>query len=245
MAVVVDDLHCWFGAIKALDGISLRIPTGISFGMLGPNGSGKTTLIRVLVGLVTPQKGTATVLGEQPSRRIANRVGYMPQLAALYQDLSVSENVGFFAQVYGIRQRDERRVRTEEIIKLVDLWERRNELVMNLSGGMRQRVSLACALVHKPQMLFLDEPTVGLDPALRVVFWEYFRSLTRQGVTIAVSSHTMDDAARCDQLAFLRAGRVIAQGTPEELRAATGDPGVDLEAAFLHFASTQEAADVH
>jgi ABC-2 type transport system ATP-binding protein len=147
--------------------------------------------------------------------------------------------------VYGIRQRDERRVRTEEIIKLVDLWERRNELVMNLSGGMRQRVSLACALVHKPQMLFLDEPTVGLDPALRVVFWEYFRSLTRQGVTIAVSSHTMDDAARCDQLAFLRAGRVIAQGTPEELRAATGDPGVDLEAAFLHFASTQEAADVH
>ena len=134
--------------------------------------------------------------------------------------------------------------RVEEIVRLVNLWERRKELVMNLSGGMRQRVSLACALVHRPRLLLLDEPTVGLDPQLRAAFWAYFRDLTRQGVTLVISSHTMDDAARCDRLAFLRDGRVIAQGAPMELRAATGDPEADLEAAFLYFADRKEIDDV-
>ena len=241
MAVVAEDLTHSFGDIKALDGLTLRIPEGVSFGLLGPNGAGKTTLIRVLVGLLKPQRGTALVLGERPSPRVASRIGYMPQLPALYGELSVAENVGFFAQVYGLKDREER---VEEIVRLVSLWERHKELVMNLSGGMRQRVSLACALVHRPRLLFLDEPTVGLDPQLRAVFWDYFRNLTRRGVTLVISSHTMDDAAHCDQLAFLRAGRGIAQGTPQELREATGDPDSDLEAAFLYFAQQEEGADV-
>lgn len=243
-SVLVDGVTCAFGQIKALDGLSLEIPRGVSFGFLGPNGAGKTTLIRVLVGLQKPHAGTALVLGRQPSPRIAQQIGYMPQLPALYNELSVTENVGFFAQVYGLSDHAQRIERVEEVVKLVNLWERRKELVMNLSGGMRQRVSLACALVHQPRLLFLDEPTVGLDPQLRAAFWTYFRDLTSQGVTLVISSHTMDDAARCDRLAFLRAGKVIAHGTPKELRAATGDPGTDLETAFLYFADRKETGDV-
>ena len=243
-AVSVKGLVFRYGRLNALDGLDLTIPKGVSFGLLGPNGAGKTTLIRVLVGLLKPQDGVAVVLGERPSPRVSRHIGYMPQLAALYNELSVTENLDFFAQVYGMRDRLKRRERVEEVSKLVDLWERRTELAMNLSGGMRQRLSLACALVHQPRLLFLDEPTVGLDPELRVVFWDYFHGLTRQGVTLVISSHTMDDAAHCDQLAFLRAGRVIAQGSPQELRAATGDPSVGLEEAFLYFARRKEQEHV-
>ena len=239
-AASTEGLNFRYGQLKALDGLDLIIPRGVSFGLLGPNGAGKTTLIRVLVGLLKPQGGIALVLGERPSPRVARYIGYMPQLAALYNELSVAENLEFFAQVYGMRDRDERQARVQEVAKLVDLWERRTELAMNLSGGMRQRLSLACALVHEPRLLFLDEPTVGLDPELRVVFWDYFHGLTRQGVTLVISSHTMDDAAHCDQLAFLREGRVIAQGTSQELRAATGDPQAGLEEAFLYFARRKE-----
>jgi ABC-2 type transport system ATP-binding protein len=239
-AILAEGLIFRYGKLNALDGLDLSIPRGVSFGLLGPNGAGKTTLIRVLVGLLKPQGGTALILGERPSPKVSSLIGYMPQLAALYNELSVAENLDFFAQVYGLRDRDQRRERVEEVSKLVELWERRSELAMNLSGGMRQRLSLACALVHQPQLLFLDEPTVGLDPELRVVFWDYFHGLTQQGATLVISSHTMDDAAHCDQLAFLRAGRVIAQGTPPELRAATGDPSVALEEAFLYFARRKE-----
>ncbi len=159
----------------------------------------------------------------------------MPQLSALYLELSVSENVEFFAQVYGLKDRADRTLSVERTVRLVDLWARRNDPVLKLSGGMRQRVSLACALVHQPRLLVLDEPTVGLDPELRVAFWEHFRTLTGEGVTIVVSSHTMDDAAHCDRLAFLREGRVVAEGTPGELVAASGAPKATLEEAFLHY----------
>ena len=243
-AVLARGLTFRYAKLNALDGLDLRIPRGVSFGLLGPNGAGKTTLIRVLVGLLRPQGGRALVLGEQPSSGVSSQIGYMPQLAALYNELSVLENVGFFAQVYGLGDRHKRRERVEDVVRLVGLWERRDELAMNLSGGMRQRVSLACALVHQPRLLFLDEPTVGLDPELRVVFWNYFHGLTKQGVTLVISSHTMDDAARCDQLAFLRAGRVIAQGTPQELRAATGNPDMGLEEAFLYLARRKDEVDV-
>jgi ABC-2 type transport system ATP-binding protein len=243
-SVVVEGLAHSFGSIKALDGLSVNIPRGRAFGLLGPNGAGKTTLIRVLVGLLSPRAGKVSVLGERPSPGIAGRIGYMPQLPALYNELSVTENIDFFARVYGMDDAAERTKRIEETITLVDLAERRKELVMNLSGGMRQRVSLACALVHGPELLFLDEPTVGLDPQLRVAFWEHFRQLTSGGTTLVISSHTMDDAAHCDLLAFLRAGRVIAQGSPAELRKATGKPAADLEAAFLHFATRKDDSDV-
>ncbi|MBI4180560.1 MAG: ABC transporter ATP-binding protein [Chloroflexi bacterium] len=226
--------------IKVLDKLSLQVPTGISFGLLGPNGAGKTTLIRLLVNLLKPESGSVRILGETLSNKTARFIGYMPQLHSLYTELSIIQNVDFFAKIYRMTNKAERTQHVEETIKLVDLWARRNDVVANLSGGMRQRVSLACAIVHHPPLLLLDEPTVGLDPELRVTFWEHFKTLTKQGVTIIVSSHTMDDAVHCDRLALMREGKVIAQGTPGELQRATGQAGATLEDAFLYFIRRKE-----
>jgi ABC-2 type transport system ATP-binding protein len=223
-----------------IDDMSLEIPAGISFGLLGPNGAGKTTLIRLLVGLLKPKSGSIRVLGEDLTRRTAKLIGYMPQLPSLYSELSIIQNVNFFARVYQMKEKSQRDKRVEEVIKLVDLWERRKDSVMRLSGGMKQRVSLACAIVHNPPLLFLDEPTVGLDPELRYTFWEHFANLTKQGTTLIVSSHTMDDANHCDRLALMRNGAVIAQGTPQELRQATGKKDANLEDAFLYFVNREE-----
>ncbi len=240
-AVEVADASFSYGSIRALDRLSLRIPVGISFGLLGPNGAGKTTLIRLLVGLLRSKHGQVRVLGEPPSSRTARRIGYMPQLHSLYSELSARQNLDFFARVYGIRDREQRARCVEDAIRLVDLWPRRNDAVSRLSGGMRQRVSLACAIVHRPPLLVLDEPIVGLDPELRAAFWEHFANLNRQGVTIIISSHTMDDAAHCDRLAFIRDGRLIAEGSPDDLRRQAG--AATLENAFLRFArmSNQDA----
>ena len=242
-AIKVDNLSFNYKNIKAVDQLSLEVPRGISFGVLGPNGSGKTTLIRLLVGLLRPQSGTIRTLGRPPSRQMSRHMGYMPQLASLYAELSIAQNVDFFARIYGLMDKAKRRKQVDEAIKLVELWSRRRDSVQKLSGGMKQRVSLACAIVHRPPLLFLDEPTVGVDPKLRVTFWEYFERLTRRGVTIIISSHTMDDAAHCDRLAFLRGGRIIAQGTPSELREATGEPEANLEDAFLYFVRYREKGD--
>jgi ABC-2 type transport system ATP-binding protein len=239
-AVEVNRLSFSYGRQKVLDGLSLEVPAGISFGLLGPNGAGKTTLIRLLVGLLKARAGTILTLGRKPSPRTAHLVGYMPQLPSLYAELSVIQNVEFFARIYRLRERKQRAKQVEEVIKLVDLWEDRNKSAGNLSGGMKQRASLACAIVHNPTLLFLDEPTVGLDPELRVTFWEYFSALTRQGATLVISSHTMDDAAHCDRLAFMRDGRVIALGSPDELRQATGQEEATLEDAFLYFVRREE-----
>ena len=159
----------------------------------------------------------------------------MPQLSALYQELSVRENVDFFARMYGMSDRGARGRSVDEAIDLVGLEPRSADTILNLSGGMRQRVSLAIALVHRPALLLLDEPTVGLDPDVRAVFWERFRRMADSGTTIMVSSHTMDDATHCDRLAFLRDGKVIALDTPSALRAATGRADASLEDAFIHF----------
>jgi ABC-2 type transport system ATP-binding protein len=234
-AVEVDKASFSYKNIKAINELTLEIPAGISFGLLGPNGAGKTTLIRLLVGLLKPKSGTIRILGQTPSRQTAHLIGYMPQLPSLYSELSIIQNVNFFARVYRMKDKSKRDKRVAEVIKLVDLRERRHDSVMKLSGGMKQRVSLACAIVHKPPLLFLDEPTVGLDPELRFTFWEHFAELTRQGTTLIVSSHTMDDAAHCDRLVFMRGGGVIAQGTPSELRKATGKKEASLEDAFLYF----------
>jgi len=235
LAVAVNKVSFSYKNIKAVDRLSLQVPRGISFGLLGPNGAGKTTLIRLLVGLSRPKSGTVKILGSPPSRRLARRIGYMPQLHSLYSELTILQNVDFFARIYGLKDKAKRRKRVEEIIKLVGLWPRRKDSVQKLSGGMKQRVSLACSIVHYPKVLFLDEPTVGLDPELRVTFWNYFNSLNKRGVTLIISSHTMDDAAHCDRLAFMRSGKVIAQGTPSELRQATREPEATLEDAFLYF----------
>jgi len=240
-AVEVNKVSFSYEKLKALDDLSLQVPTGISFGLLGPNGAGKTTLIRLLVGLLSPRTGSIKILGQKPSRQSAHLIGYMPQLHSIYTELTVRQNVDFFARVYLLNDRQERNRRVDETIKLVNLWERRDDAVLKLSGGMKQRVSLACAIVHNPPVLVLDEPTVGLDPELRVNFWEHFTGLTKKGITIIISSHTMDDAAHCDRLAFMRDGKVIALGSPDELRIATGQPLCTLEDAFLHFIRKETA----
>jgi len=239
-AIKVDGASFNYKDIKAVDGRSLEVPQGISFGLLGPNGSGKTTLIRMLVGLLRPGSGGIRIFGRRHSRSLSRHIGYMPQLPSLYDELSIYQNVDFFARIYGVRDSVRRRKLVSLAIKLVDLWPRRNDSIHKLSGGMKQRVSLACAVAHAPQLLFLDEPTVGVDPALRGTFWDFFKTLTDKGITIIVSSHTMDDAAHCDRLAFIRRGRIIAEGTPDELRQATGKPGANLEDAFLYFVQREE-----
>lgn len=234
-AIEVDKVSFSYNNIRVINELSLRVAGGISFGLLGPNGSGKTTLIRLLVGLLKAESGSLRILGQKPSRKTMPPIGYMPQLHSLYSELSVTQNVDFFARIFRLTDKSERAHRVEEAIRLVDMWPRRNDPVMRLSGGMKQRVSLACAVVHNPPLLFLDEPTVGLDPELRIAFWDHFNGLTDQGVTIIISSHTMDDAAHCDQLAFMRDGKIIARGSPDELQQATGKPGASLENAFIHF----------
>ena len=229
-----------FGDFEAVRGIDLRIRPGETYGLLGPNGAGKTTLIRMFVGLLRPTAGSVEVLGHQmPDKAILSQVGYMTQAKAIYTDLSVRENVRFFGAMAGLR--DEKRV--DEVIALVDLSDWADAPVRKLSGGMQQRTSLACALVHRPRLLLLDEPTVGVDPQLRVQFWDYFGQLTAAGVTIVVSSHVMDEAGRCHRLGFIRAGRLLAEGSPEELRLKAGT--ATLEEAFLKYSGEWERDDGH
>lgn len=222
-----------FGAIRAVDGVDLAVRPGEIYGLLGPNGSGKTTLIRLIVGLLRPTEGRAFVLGRAiPDKALLAEVGYMPQANALYEDLTVRENIAFFGDMCG----GVSRARVDDLIALVDLQDRADDLIRTLSGGMRQRTSLACALVHKPRLLLLDEPTVGVDPQLRVAFWEHFRQLAVEGATLIISSHVMDEAERCDRLGFMRQGRLLAEGTARELRERAGTP--TLEQAFIRFAET-------
>jgi len=224
-----------FGSFEAIRGVDLSIRRGETYGLLGPNGAGKTTLIRMFVGLLRPTAGRVLVLGhEMPDKGVLAEVGYMTQAKAIYTDLSLRENVRFFGAMAGLR--DEKRV--EEVIALVDLSDWADSPVRNLSGGMQQRTSLACALVHRPRLLLLDEPTVGVDPQLRVQFWDYFGQLNAQGVTIVVSSHVMDEAERCHRLGFIRAGRMLAEGSPDQLRSRAGTG--NLEEAFLRFAAADE-----
>jgi ABC-2 type transport system ATP-binding protein len=234
-AVSLENLFFNYGKLRVIDDISLEIPAGISFGLLGSNGAGKTTLIRLMVGLLKPASGSIRCLGRPPSPTTARNIGYMPQLPSLYNELTVQQNIDFFAHIYGLKDRKQRKQKVDEVIALVDLWPKRNISVMQLSGGMKQRVSLGCSIVHNPSLLFLDEPTVGLDPELRVHFWEYFQNLTQRGITLIISSHTMDDAAHCQKLVFIREGKIIALGTPAELRKATGQPEATLEDAFLYY----------
>jgi ABC-2 type transport system ATP-binding protein len=227
-AIAVRALTKRFGPITAVDGLDLELAAGRIYGVLGPNGSGKTTLIRLMTGLAKPTSGEVEVLGTRmPNREILGRVGYMTQADGIYGELSVWENVRFFAALSG--RADE--ASAEEALRIVELYERRGTPALELSGGMRRRLSLACALVHEPDVIFLDEPTVGIDPALRVQFWEYFRRLASTGKTLIVSSHVMDEADRCDELLLLLHGRLLARGSGADIRLHAGVD--DIEQAFL------------
>jgi ABC-2 type transport system ATP-binding protein len=228
-AIEVENVVKTFGSLRALDGVSLNVRRGEIYGLLGPNGSGKTTLIRLIVGLLTADGGSVRVLGHRmPDIGVLRQIGYMTQAAALYPDLSVEENVRFFAAI------NDASAGVNDALRLVELYERRASVVSTLSGGMRQRCSLACALVHKPALLLLDEPTVGIDPQLRVQFWNQFRQMTAQGTTIVVSSHVMDEAERCDRLGLIQYGKLLAEGSVSELKS---EAGVErLEDAFLKLA---------
>jgi len=228
-AVNVEDVSKSFGKLQALNGVTLQVPKGEIYGLLGPNGAGKTTLIRLICGLLHAQGGTVTVLGQRmPQVAVLRHIGYMTQQAALYPALSVEENVKFFAAINGAEDG------VKDALELVQLYDRRKSVVATISGGMRQRCSLACALVHKPELLLLDEPTVGVDPQLRVQFWEAFRRMAANGTTMIVSSHVMDEADRCQRLGLIQYGRLLAEGTPSEIRTMGGSQ--NLEEAFLALA---------
>jgi ABC-2 type transport system ATP-binding protein len=233
-AVDVQSVTKSFGQLQALNGVTLQVRPGEIYGLLGPNGAGKTTLIRAIVGLVGPESGSVAVFGRRlPNLGVLRQVGYMTQQAALYPGLSVEENVNFFAAIYGAEGG------VKEALEFVDLYDRRNSVVATISGGMKQRCSLACALVHKPKLLLLDEPTVGVDPQLRVQLWESFRRMADSGITIIVSSHVMDEAERCQRLGLIQYGRVLAEGSPSEVRAQAGTQ--NLEEAFLRLAGEKES----
>ena len=232
-AIALTDIVKTFGALRALDRLSLNIRAGTIYGILGPNGAGKTTMIRLIAGLLAADSGEARVLGDPPGRpSVLARTGYMPQSAALYEELTVRENVAFFAACYGRRDP----AAADSAVEFVGLSDRSGSQVRTLSGGMRQRVSLACAVAHDPAILLLDEPTVGVDPALRVQLWGRFRDMAARGATILVSSHIMDEAERCDTLGLILSGRLLAEGSVAEIRARTG--AADLEGAFLRLAGS-------
>jgi len=228
-----------FGALAAVDGVSLGIHVGEIYGLVGPSGAGKTTLIRMLSGLASPTAGRAELLGApmpDARRTIEHRFGYMPQERAVYRDLTIRENLLFFGQIYGMT-RPRIAGRTRELLDLMKLEGHLHQRADRLSGGEKQRLSLACALLHEPEALLLDEPTIGLDPALRREFWDHFHALNSSGRTILLSTHYLNEAAWCDRVGLIQRGRLIADGAPDALRAEasriSGRAESEMEDVFL------------
>jgi ABC-2 type transport system ATP-binding protein len=220
-AVEAQRLTKQFDSFTAVDHISFSIPRGQIFGFLGPNGAGKTTTIRMLLGLLRPSSGTASVLGfdiVKSSEEIRKRIGYMSQKFSLYNDLTVEENLNFYGGTYGVRG-EQLRTRKQYILRMAGLEGRERELTKNLSGGWKQRLALGTAIIHEPEMLFLDEPTAGVDPISRRAFWNLLYELAEGGTTIMVTTHYMDEAEHCQSLAFIQRGRLVAMGSPQEIKA--------------------------
>jgi ABC-2 type transport system ATP-binding protein len=219
-AVEIHDLTKTFGSFTAVDHVSLEVAKGEIFGFLGPNGAGKSTTIRILCGLLSPSSGRASVNGFDVARQpeeVKRTIGYMSQKFSLYDDLTVEENIDFFTGIYGV-PKERRAERKSYVLEMANLTERRNAATRTLSGGWKQRLALGCAILHDPPVLFLDEPTSGVDPIARGAFWHLIHDLAETGHTIFVSTHYMDEAEYCNRLALMYRGKVIALGTPEELK---------------------------
>lgn len=219
LAVQIEGIKRNYGHIQALKGVDMEVEKGTIFGLLGSNGAGKSTLIKILVGTTRPHQGQVRVLGLDPfkdNRRLRAQIGYMPQAPALYEDLSARDNIRFFGAAHRLPDPDLAQ-RVEAALAFSNLTRRANDAVGGFSGGMKQRVSLASTLVHQPRVLFLDEPTAGVDPKLKELFWQHFRQLAAEGVTLFISTHLMDEALLCDRLAIMRDGIVLACDSPKNI----------------------------
>ncbi|MEO8201664.1 MAG: ABC transporter ATP-binding protein [Gemmatimonadota bacterium] len=244
VAVETRGLRKEFGKLVAVHGLDLTIHRGEVFGLLGPNGSGKTTTIRMLCGLLQPTSGDATVVGfnvRTQSEEIRKNIGYMSQRFGLYDDLTVRENLKFYSSIYGVRG-PTAASRWEEQLTDFKLQERADQMAGTLSGGWKQRLALACATAHRPQMLFLDEPTAGVDPAARRLFWQIIYTMARSGTTILVTTHYMDEADRCERLAFMSRGKLLGVGTGAEIMKQFDQPSV--EDVFIELQRRDEGASV-
>ncbi|WP_232697679.1 ABC transporter ATP-binding protein [Brevibacillus daliensis] len=239
-AITSENLTKKFGDRVAVNQLSLSIRKGSIYGFLGPNGSGKTTTIRILCGLLAATSGNGTVLGFDvmtQSEEIKKRIGYMSQKFSLYEDLTVNENLNFYAGIYGIRGQQKEK-RKKELLEMAGLIGREDQLAGSLSGGWKQRLALSCALLHEPEVLILDEPTAGVDPVSRRIFWDTIHQLAKQGITVLVTTHYMDEAQTCDWIGFIFFGNMLAQGTPESLIQEYG--GENLEDVFIMLVEQEE-----
>jgi ABC-2 type transport system ATP-binding protein len=220
IAVSVQSLEKKFGNFTAVNKINFEVDRGEIFGFLGPNGAGKSTTIRMLCGIITPTSGTGQVGGfdiNKEQEKIKQHIGYMSQKFSLYDDLTVEENINFYSGIYKLSKK-ELAERKEEVIKLADIEPLRHSLTKTLSGGWKQRLALGCSLIHKPNIIFLDEPTSGVDPITRNNFWAIIKGLARKGATVFVTTHYMDEAENCDRMTLIYKGTIIAMGTPEEMK---------------------------
>ncbi len=233
LIISVDSVYKSFGKQAILNNINLKLQRGEIFGLLGPSGSGKTTLVKKLVGLDTPDKGNITVLdNKMPNLKVMERIGYMAQADALYHELTAMENLDFFATLYGLKG-NKKKERIETAASLVDLSDHLHKLVSNYSGGMKRRLSISIALLNDPDLLILDEPTVGIDPVLRKNIWASFEKLKEKGTSIIITTHVMDEAEKCDTLGMIRNGQIIASGTPKSLKEQCD--AKTMEEAFLYY----------
>jgi ABC-2 type transport system ATP-binding protein len=239
LAVTVNSLTRKFGKFIAVDNVSFEVAKGEIFGFLGPNGAGKSTTIRMLCGILAPSSGWATVAGYDIAKepeQVKQNIGYMSQKFSLYEDLSVIENIEFYAGIYGIQKAEVARVK-ERILNLTNLYGQEKMLAGELPTGLKQRLALGCSIVHGPPILFLDEPTSGVDPISRRQFWDLIRGLSTKGTTVFVTTHFMDEAEYCNHIAFIAGGKLVNIGTPTELKQRSGQ--TNLEGAFIYFSKNE------
>ena len=240
LAVKAENLTRKFGKFVAVDQIFFEVNRGEIFGFLGPNGAGKSTTIRMLCGILAPTSGWANVAGFNIATEpdlVKQNIGYMSQRFSLYEDLTVIENIQFYAGIYDVPKHNRRAV-TQKVLALTNLEDKERLITSELPKGWKQRLALGCAIVHQPPILFLDEPTSGVDPISRRFFWDLIRDLAAAGTTIFVTTHFMDEAEHCNHIAFINGGRIVSQGTPTELKQNSG--GANLEEAFIYFARMEE-----